>query len=204
VFFIKFTNVNYLAHIYLSGDDDYIKIGNFIADRVKGKEYLNYQTEIQYGILLHRQIDSFTDKHPIVKRSKSRLHERYRHYDGVIIDILYDHFLAKNWKNYSEIPLKNYVQHFYSLLESNYKLLPEKIQYLYPFMFSGNWLYNYKTIDGIGKVLTGMNRRSGYKSHMHLAVEDLQLNYEEFENDFTIFFRILRTFSHEKLQTLMT
>ncbi|MGB5463037.1 MAG: DUF479 domain-containing protein, partial [Aureibaculum sp.] len=101
--------MNYLAHIYLSGDDDYIKIGNFIADRVKGKEYLNYQTEIQYGILLHRQIDTFTDQHSIVKKSKLRLHERYSHYDGVIIDILYDHFLAKNWKIYSEIPLNKYV-----------------------------------------------------------------------------------------------
>ncbi len=196
--------VNYLAHIYLSGDDDYIKIGNFIADRVKGKEYLDYQVDIQYGILLHRQIDTFTDKHSIVKKSKLRLHERYRHYDGVIIDILYDHFLAKNWKIYSEIPLNKYVQHFYGLLASNYKLLPQKIQYLYPFMISGNWLYNYRTINGIEKVLKGMNKRSGYKSHMHLAVEDLQLYYDEFENDFTIFFEILRTFSHEKLQTLMT
>ena len=100
--------MNYLAHLVLSGDDDFIRIGNFIADSIKGKKYKTYPKNIQKGILLHRQIDLFTDNDDIVKRSKKRLHNRYGHYKGVIIDILYDHFLAKNWVKYSSTPLQNY------------------------------------------------------------------------------------------------
>ena len=194
--------MNFLAHIYLSGNNDNIKIGNFIADSIKGKKYLEYPLEIQKGVLLHRQIDSFTDKHPTVKISKERLHSRYRHYDGVIIDILYDHFLAKNWSNYCQIPLDNYVQSFYDLLKTNYNILPEKVQHFLPYMISGNWLYNYKTIEGIERVLQGMDRRTQNKSQMHLTIEDLNLHFIEFENDFTIFFEKLCTFCDEKIQTL--
>ncbi len=194
--------MNYLAHIYLSGNNDFISIGNFIADSIKGKKYLTYPQEIQKGILLHREIDSFTDKHQIVKISKNRLHERYRHYDGVIIDILYDHFLAKNWSTYSEVPLDIYVQNFYTLLESNTKILPEKVQKFMPYMIAGNWIYNYRSIEGITKVLQGMDKRTDNKSQMRLAVEDLKLHYSDFESDFTVFFENLRTFCNTKLQTL--
>ena len=91
--------MNYLAHIYLSGDDDpLLKIGNFIADSVKGKAFKKYPQAIQNGIKLHREIDTFTDSHPIVFESKHRLFKKSRHYSSVIVDVLYDHFLAKNQK----------------------------------------------------------------------------------------------------------
>ncbi len=96
--------MNFLAHLYLSKKNKNILIGNFIADAVKGKKHNLYSKEVQAGILLHREIDNYTDNHPIVRKSKRRLNKRYGHYNGVIIDILYDHFLAKNWNNYSEIP----------------------------------------------------------------------------------------------------
>ena len=94
--------MNFLAHIYLSGNNDMLKIGNFMADSVRGHHYLDYPDEIRKGILLHRYIDTFTDAHPIYRKSKHRLHEKYGHYSGVIMDIVYDHFLAKNWNNYSD------------------------------------------------------------------------------------------------------
>ena len=106
--------MNFLAHLYLSKNNKNILIGNFIADAVKGKKYQNYSKEIQAGILLHREIDNYTDAHPVVRKSKQRLNKRYKHYDGVIIDILYDHFLAKNWHNYSDIPLDIYAENVYS------------------------------------------------------------------------------------------
>ena len=107
--------MNYLAHVYLSGTNDLIKIGNFMADSIKGNQYLNYEKEFQYGILLHRHIDSFTDSHPIYRQSKHRLHEKYGHYSGVIMDILYDHFLAKNWATYSRGKLEDFAVDFYHL-----------------------------------------------------------------------------------------
>tara|TARA_R110002073_G_scaffold139232_2_gene289325 strand:+ start:99096 stop:99680 length:585 start_codon:yes stop_codon:yes gene_type:complete len=194
--------MNFLAHIYLSDENENIKIGNFIADAIVGNKYTHLPQEIQAGILLHRQIDSFTDSHKIVRRSKRRLHARYNHYDGVIIDILYDHFLAKNWSNYSAIPLRSYTESFYQLLTKNYELLPVKTKHLMPYMIQDNWLLNYASIEGIAKVLEGMNRRTKNKSQMHLAVEDLQLHYIDFENDFSEFFDQLIQFTAKEIKAL--
>ena len=93
--------MNFRAHIYLSGENEPLKIGNFIADSIRGNSYLDYPEDLKNGILLHRYIDTFTDAHPIYRKSKHRLHEKYGHYSGVIMDIVYDHFLAKNWNKYS-------------------------------------------------------------------------------------------------------
>lgn len=194
--------MNFLAHLYLSGDNNELKIGNFIADGIPGNKYKNYPIEVQKGILLHRKIDSFTDAHAIVRKSKQRLHHRYRHYDGVIIDILYDHFLAKNWSVYSKTGLDNYAQQFYALLESNYEILPEKTKHLLPYMIKGNWLYGYRTLEGIESVLIGMNRRTKNKSKMNLAIEDLNLHYTELENDFTAFFEDLRAYAQQQIELL--
>ena len=194
--------MNFLAHIYLSNENNYIKIGNFIADAIKGNNYKHLPEEIQKGIKLHREIDSFTDAHKIVRISKRRLHERYKHYDGVIIDILYDHYLAKNWANYSDIPLQNYTQAFYKILADNYELLPDKIKQLMPYMIQDDWLYNYGNLDGIERVLQGMNKRTKNKSQMHLAIEDLKINYTNFEDDFQVFFQELITFTNNKIKEL--
>ena len=103
--------MNFLAHLYLSKNHTNILIGNFIADGIRGNQFTHLHPEIQQGIVLHRHIDTYTDAHPIVRKSKRRLHERYGHYDGVIIDLFYDHFLARNWSQYSAIPLDVYVLH---------------------------------------------------------------------------------------------
>jgi acyl carrier protein phosphodiesterase len=194
--------MNFLAHIYLSNESEHIKIGNFIADAIIGNKYNHLPEEIQKGIKLHRQIDSFTDAHEIVRKSKRRLHERYNHYDGVIIDILYDHYLAKNWANYSQIPLRDYTQAFYKILTKNYELLPDKTKHLMPHMIQDDWLYNYGNLDGIERVLQGMNRRTKNKSQMHLAIEDLKINYSNFENDFEEFFQQLINFTNKKIKEL--
>ncbi|MEM6719642.1 MAG: acyl carrier protein phosphodiesterase [Bacteroidota bacterium] len=194
--------MNFLAHIYLSQNDDDIKIGNFIADSIRGKKYKDYPLNIQKGILLHRHIDSFTDTHPTVRMSTKRLHKNYSHYSGVIVDILYDHFLAKNWKTYSEVPLATFVDVFYRLLEDNFETLPENVQRMLPYMIHDNWLVSYASIDGITKVLEGMNRRTKNRSKMNLAVVELQEFYDEFEAEFTSFFAELIEFSRQKLKEL--
>ena len=152
--------MNYLAHIYLSGENDQVKIGNFIADGIKGTKYKSYSREIQIGILLHRKIDWFSDNNNILRTSKRRLDDRYGHYKGVVIDIFYDHFLAKNWTNYSGIPLTIYTQSFYRLLQNNKEILPERIKYLMKYMIKDDWLTNYGNLRGIESVLIGMDRRT--------------------------------------------
>jgi acyl carrier protein phosphodiesterase len=196
--------MNFLAHLYLSKDNKNILIGNFIADAVKGKKHANYPKEIQAGILLHREIDTFTDAHPIVRKSKRRLHKRYKHFDGVIIDILYDHFLAKNWLNYSNIPLNIYAENTYSFLQSVIETLPAKIQQTLPYMIEYNWLVAYASTEGIEKVLQGMNRRTKGVSKMDLAIEDLKKYSLEFELDFTTFFKDLIEFTDKKTTLLLS
>ena len=195
--------MNFLAHLYLSKSNKNVLIGNFIADSVKGKDYNNYSPEIKAGILLHRAIDYYTDTHPVVKKSMKRLNERYRHYDGVIIDILYDHYLAKNWTNYSEIPLELYVENVYSYLQENVEIFPERVKKLLPSMIQYNWLVGYASLEGIERVLNGMNKRTKGVSQMNLAIEDLNLNYKVLEEDFTLFFEDLLLFIEEKTQELL-
>ncbi len=194
--------MNYLAHIYLSGNNDLITIGNFIADGIKGKSYKEYSKDIQTGILLHRNIDTYTDAHKTVRLSTKRLHEKYGHYSGIIVDILYDHFLAKNWNKYSVIPLNTYVDTFYDSLEAHYNILPIRIQKMMPYMIADNWLLSYASIDGISRVLDGMNRRTKNRSGMDEAIVELEEFYKEFENEFTVFFDELIAFSKEKLKEL--
>ena len=194
--------MNFLAHIFLSNNDNQITIGNFIADGIRGKHYKKYPIDIQKGILLHRQIDTFTDAHPTVRKSTKRLHENYSHYSGVIVDILYDHFLAKNWTQYSNIPLPDYIESFYDLLEDNFETLPVRIQKMMPYMIADNWLLSYAKIEGIQKVLDGMNRRTKNISGMHTATVELKEFYIEFEEEFTSFFEELRAFSKETLSQI--
>jgi len=194
--------MNFLAHIYLSGHDTEVTIGNFIADGIRGKSYRKYPVGIQKGILLHRQIDTYTDAHPTVRLSTKRLHQNYSHYSGVIVDILYDHFLAKNWKDYSDMALELYAENFYKTIMDNFETLPPRIQKMMPHMISGNWLLSYAKIDGIQNVLDGMNKRTNNISGMHNATRELLQYYSEFEAEFRSFFEELILFAKEGLTAL--
>jgi len=194
--------MNFLAHLYLSENNTNIMIGNFIADHIKGNNYDGFSKEIQQGVFLHREIDTFTDAHEVVRKSKRRLHERYRHYDGVIIDIFYDYFLAKNWADYSVIPLDVYTDSINKFFYEISPELPLKSQNFIKYMIQYNILFNYQFKDGIERVLNGMNTRTKGKSQMNLAIEDLTILHQEFEDDFTIFFKDLQNFTVQKLQEI--
>jgi acyl carrier protein phosphodiesterase len=194
--------MNFLAHLHLSQNNTNIMIGNFIADHIRGNNYKGFSKEIQQGIFLHREIDTFTDAHKVVRKSKRRLHKRYRHYDGVIIDIFFDHFLAKNWANYSAIPLDIYTNAINNLFHEISSELPIKSQQFIKYMIEYNILFNYQFEEGIEKVLNGMNHRTKGKSQMNLAIEDLQILHKEFEEDFTVFYKDLLYFTNQKLKEL--
>lgn len=165
-----------------------------MADGIKGKHYLKYDETIQKGILLHRWIDTYTDSHPIVKQSTKRLHAKYGHYSGVIVDILYDHFLAKNWEHYHHQPLERFVSEFYTMLQSHKSLLTPRIQKMMVPMIEQNWLLSYASKEGIQTVLYNMSFRIKKRSPIEDAAQDLALHYQEFENEFTTFFKELEAF----------
>ena len=194
--------MNFLAHIYLSGSCDFIKIGNFMADGIRGKQFENYPAEVQKGILLHRAIDTYTDAHPVFRQSTKRLHKRYHHYAGVIVDILYDHFLAKNWEQYSDENLSDFIESFYLSLENNKSILSQRTIDIMPYMIKQNWLLSYKTVDGIGSILKQMDSRTKNQSKMRFAVEELTEFEAEFEAEFTSFFEDVQAHCKEKLKIL--
>jgi acyl carrier protein phosphodiesterase len=194
--------MNFLAHIYLSGDNDLVKIGNFMADGIRGKQFENYPLEIQKGILLHRFIDTYTDAHLVFRKSTKRLHEKYHHYSGVIVDIFYDHFLAKNWNHYSDENLVNFTERFYQSLQTNYEFLSERTKGMMPYMFDQNWLVSYQTTEGINRILTQMDSRTKNESKMRFASNELNEFYPDFEQEFTTFFEDVRIQSQQKLITL--
>jgi acyl carrier protein phosphodiesterase len=185
--------MNFLAHLYLSGNDTSVMLGNFIGDFIKGKNLAEkVGVEIARGIELHREIDFFTDQHPIVTESKKRLRPKYRHYSGVIVDVFYDHYLAKNWNDYHPQLLPDYADDVYTLIQKNASLLPERVNQMIPYMIKGNWLVNYATLEGIHRALSGMTRRTPYESKMDESVSDLKENYEEFKKEFVTFFPALQ------------
>jgi acyl carrier protein phosphodiesterase len=191
--------MNYLAHIFLSGNNPDVMIGNFIADSIKGSKHRFYTPEIQKGILLHRHIDTATDAHPAFRTSTKRLHKNYGHYSGIIVDIFYDHFLAKNWADYSDTPLADYVESFYKLLGNNFEILPKNIQKMAPIMMEGNWLLIYANLEGIDRVLAGMNRRTKNRSGMDKAGQELKEFYALFEADFRLVMKDLQSLSRNFL-----
>ncbi len=194
--------MNFLAHIFLSFDDEEITIGNFIADSIRGNKFHHLPNQVQKGIMLHRAIDTYTDAHPVHRKSSRRLHATQGHYSGVIVDVFYDHFLASGWKRYSEEGLEDFADRFYHLLKEHYDILPEPTRQLMPYMIRDNWLVNYATVEGIDRVLNGLYRRTGRRSRMNKAVDDLILHYGDFEAEFTLFFADLIIFSKGKYDSL--
>jgi acyl carrier protein phosphodiesterase len=184
--------MNFLGHFYLSGDSDSLIVGNFIADFVKGKRYTKYPKEIAEGIIMHRSIDHFTDQHAMFKQSRSRLRPEYGLYSGVIVDMFYDHMLAKNWHEYSDAPLLDYSLNIYSVIEENWNVLPVESQYMFPYMRDYNWLLRYAEIDGIHRSLRGMTQRTKYPSKMDKSIKELGEHFDDFQEEFKEFFEDIR------------
>ena len=180
--------MNFLAHLYLSGDDPEIQLGNFIGDFVKGRNpELMYPEKVALGIQAHRLIDQFTDSHPLVRSSKDRIRAKYRHYSGVIVDIYYDHFLALQWTDYHPVPLQDFAKGVYRMVEEQRAIVPERAMAMLPWMVKGDWLTSYSKIEGIRKVLTGMSRRTPYTSGMEYAADDLAEHYDALADEFNRF-----------------
>ena len=145
--------MNYLAHIYLSGIHTELRFGNFIAYAVPDKQYEFYAKGIQDGILLHRAIDTFTDKHPIFRKHNKLLFQDFGHYSRVIVNMFYDHFLTSLWNNYHTQTFEIFSIDFYNEINQYEELLPDKMKRGFPYMKEQNWLIQYRSLTGIDSIL---------------------------------------------------
>lgn len=180
--------MNYLAHLYLSCDNEDLLIGNFIADSINNKDLPDFNKEIQKGVQLHRLIDTFTDSHPLVKQGTKRLHPFHHKYAPVVVDILYDHILAKNWKNFSGQTLEDFAQNVYEILDRRMDELPSKMARRVPGMIKGDWLVKYGTKEGLAYTFMKMDERTSFPSNFKDATDHVELYYKEFNSEFNQFF----------------
>jgi len=180
--------MNYLAHIYLSGDSDEIILGNFIADFVKGNKYLNYPEQVAFGIRLHRSIDLFTDQHPDVRKCIDLVRPGYGRYAGIVIDVFFDHFLAANWNQYSKHTLRQFSKHAHAVFLSNFLLLPLRVKQFLPFLIQHKRLESYAHRENMVQVLEIMSRRTSLPANSEWAMQILNQEYDQFDALFRSFF----------------
>jgi acyl carrier protein phosphodiesterase len=180
--------MNFLAHIYLSGNEEKTLVGNFMGDYVKGSNYKAYPDEIQRGILMHRRIDYFTDTHPVTRESREHLYPKYHKYAGIVVDIFYDYLLTRNWDRYSPVALPDYVDYIFDVLRRHYEIFPQRIKNWFPNFIRNNWLIAYSTIEGIENVLHRMSSRTSLPDFTDFAIKSLRENEEQYLDEFNRFF----------------
>ena len=186
--------MNFLAHLYLSGQQEEIIVGNFIGDYVKGRTLFYYSDEIKKGIMLHRYIDTFTDSHPITKQSRLRIQDEYHKYSGIIIDIFYDYFLASEWNNFHPVELDKFIENVYSILKKYYYDFPQGIKNWFPNFIRNNWLQSYSTIEGIERILHRMSSRTSLPEYTDYAIGVLRNNEDAMRDEFHEFFKSIRKY----------
>ncbi len=186
--------MNYLAHLYLSSHTDAALVGALLGDFVKADHYWDYPSEVAKAILRHRRIDSFTDAHPCHRASKRRLDRRFRHTRGLMVDLFYDHFLARDWDRWATIPLAAFAQRVYAAMESIEGRLPTRLERMLPYMVADNWLCSYRQPENVGRALAGLSRRLSAVNHMAEGLPELERHYAGLETDFQQFFPQLQQY----------
>jgi acyl carrier protein phosphodiesterase len=180
--------MNYLAHLYLAGPDPEARIGNLMGDFVKGPVPDDLPDAWRSGILLHRRIDSYTDHHPVVLRSKRRIGPPFRRYGGILIDLFYDHLLTRQWVRYHDQPLDDFVHDVHRLIERRLPELPPLMQRSMHYLLATDLLLAYRELDGIARALAGLERRLSRPSNLGAARVELERHYDALDEDFAAFF----------------
>lgn len=195
--------MNYLAHAYLSFDHEEIMIGNMVSDFIKGARQYDYPPFIQHGIRLHRDIDRFTDLHPATAEGKKIFKADYGLYSGAILDVVYDHFLANDAGIFSEESLQNFATGIYDQLEKRAEHLPEKFQFMLPYMRKQNWLFSYRLPEGISRSMQGLVRRAAYLHEHETAFRLFMEHYESLRVCYETFFPDVKEFAKQRMTQLI-
>lgn len=181
--------MNYLAHAFLSNDDTDLLIGNFIADHLRGNDFKAFPEKVIEGILLHRRIDTFTDSHLEFKKSKRLFYDGFEKYSGVLVDIYFDHLLAKNFKSHSPIDLNDFSKNVYSVYLNHQHLIPQSSARFLDYVVKNNIYTSYADIAGIQQVLNHLSHRIKHKSQLDDSVLLFKKYEEELQANFDIFFK---------------
>jgi acyl carrier protein phosphodiesterase len=180
--------VNFLAHAYLARGSDQSILGGLMGDFVKGPLAGRYDAELTRALALHRRIDSYTDAHDVVRCSRRRVSPARRRFAGILVDMFYDHFLARLWEEYCDVPLEHFTAHVYAVLREHRALLPERLQQVATRMADGDWLASYQRVEAVAATLDLMGTRLTRGNAMLRSGDELLAQYQAFEADFRLFF----------------
>ncbi|AKH22194.1 hypothetical protein AAY24_10295 [Sedimenticola thiotaurini] len=197
--------MNYLAHLFLSSADPDEQLGSLIADFTRGRlQTLSriYTPGVMRGIALHRQVDSFTDNHPAVVRSRQRIAAPYRRYSGIILDILYDHFLSRYWYEFSDLDRHAFIRDIYRLLLARRDELPEQLAALVPRMQQEDWFGSYRELAMIERVYQRMSGRLRRPNQLGGAMVEVRRHYAELAQEFRYFFPELMVFVEQQQEQM--
>lgn len=184
--------MNFLAHFYLADVSPASLAGSLMGDFVKGRLDGRYPVEIERAIFVHRRIDSFTDDDATVRTSRRRIDPSFRLLRGILVDVFYDHFLARDWPRYSDEPLEAFVQRVYAALDTHGHHFPAPLDWIAPRMAAEDWLSSYQALEGIADVLQRMSRRLSRPNPLARGAIELERHYDAFAADFHEFLPRLR------------
>lgn len=199
----NFIQMNFLAHAYLSFNHPQLIAGNMISDFVKGARQFSFSAPIRQGIILHRDIDAFTDTHAATKKAKEFFRPHYRLYSGAIVDVLYDHFLANDVSVFTRASLKGFSQYIYQVLEEQAAHMPPRFVQMLTYMKAEDWLYNYRTTEGMEKGLKGLIKRAAYLSESNTAYNLFIANYDALQDCYRKFFPDVKEFANQRCKQLL-
>jgi acyl carrier protein phosphodiesterase len=186
--------MNYLAHLHLGGQRPGQLLGSLYGDFVKGRLQGQFEPEIEAAIQLHRSIDVFTDRHPLVDVALSRFSLTRRRYAGIVLDVFFDHCLARDWALYADRPLALFTSDVYRALSSE-RQLPERLAKIAPHMVANDWLGSYQQFEVLEQVLRGISRRLTRPEELAAAMQELRRLYEPLSEDFRLFYPQLQDFA---------
>jgi len=190
-------DMNFLAHAFLARDESDLLLGSLMGDFVKGPLAARYAPSITRGLILHRGVDTYTDAHAIVARSRARVAPIRRRYAGILVDLFYDHYLARHWSDYAAMPLDQFTASVYATLLDRPYLLPDRLRDIAPHMASRDWLGSYRDIAAVGESLDRIGTRLKRGNALLGSVKELIANYASLEADFRAFFPDVVRFAQE-------
>lgn len=190
--------MNYLAHVLLAGPDPHWQIGGYLGDHVRGRRWMAYPPGMARGILLHRKIDVFTDSHPAFSAARSRLEPRFRRFAGVLLDMFFDHFLARDFEALTGRNLSLFAGVTYTNLRAHWHLLPDSLQRFARYQEQHNLLTAYAAPDSLQMVLEALSRRIRRDNPLAEGMSQLNAHRAGFEADFIELMAALRAFSSEQ------
>lgn len=184
--------------MHLSGDDEEILVGNFMGDFVKGPLQSRFPERIAQGVMLHRHIDSYAERHPLFRKSRHRISEEYGLYRGVLVDLFYDYFLANTWDEVCSEPLTAYIDRTRKIIDRNRSSLPPEMAPLVPILFN-ELLPSYSSLEGIDSALRRLSRRIGRANPVAGGVSELIHHHAGLKTDFRAFINDIAVFAKDEI-----